>query len=46
MMKVASQRFLTKVGFRPFHLFCLNGCRTLRGPRVSADRVKVDLYTF
>jgi len=27
-------------------LFYLNVCRTLRGPRVSVDRVKVDLYTF
>jgi len=29
-----------------FHLFYLNGSRTLRGPRASVDRVNVDLYTF
>jgi len=29
-----------------FHLFCLNGSRTLRGPLASVDRVNVDLDTF
>ena len=29
-----------------FHLFYLNGSRTLRGLRASVDRVNVDLYTF
>jgi len=29
-----------------FHLFYLNGSRTLRGPCASVDRVSVDLYTF
>jgi len=29
-----------------FHLFYLNGSRTLRGPRASVDRVNIDLCTF
>jgi len=45
-MKVASQRFSTKAGFRPISPTYLNGSRTLRGPRASVDKVNVDLYTF
>jgi len=45
-MKVASQRFSTRVGFRPVSLFYLNGSRTLREPHASVDRVNVDIYTF
>jgi len=46
MMKVASQRFSTKAGFRPISPILSQWFPTLRGPRASVDIVNVDLYTF
>jgi len=46
MMKVASQRFSTRAGFRPISPILSKWFPDSSGPRASVDRIDVDLYTF
>jgi len=44
--KLQASAFQQETVLGLFHLFYLNGSRTLRGPHASVDRVDFDLYTI